>query len=300
MKRKPTVAIVGAGSLATFLAVALNDAGFTITEIIARDTPRSRSHAGALAAKVVAQTVTAHSAALDATLLWFCVPDREIRGAATALAGNLAASVAAHRKKRVPNRVPNKVRFAFHSSGAVLSRELEPLRKVGIAVASVHPLMTFVAGTHPSLTAVPFAIEGDTAATRVAREIVRKLGGESFSLPAARKAAYHAWATLTSPLLLAFLMTLEEAARAAGFTRKDARRKSLPIIRQTLANYSRLGPAPSFSGPLVRGDAETVARHLAVLKKHPGPCEVYVALARAALRGLPVKNREGLSRLLRN
>jgi len=300
MKRKPTVAIVGAGSLATFLAVALNDAGFTITEIIARDTPRSRSHAGALAAKVGAQTVTAHSAALDATLLWFCVPDREIRGAATALAGNLAASVAAHRKKRVPNRVPNKVRFAFHSSGAVLSRELEPLRKVGIAVASVHPLMTFVAGTHPSLTAVPFAIEGDTAATRVAREIVRKLGGESFSLPAARKAAYHAWATLTSPLLLAFLMTLEEAARAAGFTRKDARRKSLPIIRQTLANYSRLGPAPSFSGPLVRGDAETVARHLAVLKKHPGPCEVYVALARAALRGLPVKNREGLSRLLRN
>ena len=304
MKRKPTVAIVGAGSLATFLAVALNDAGFTITEIIARDTPRSRSHAGALAAKVGAQTVTAHSAALDATLLWFCVPDREIRRAASALAGNLAASVAAHRKKRVPNRVPNKVpnkvRFAFHSSGAVLSRELEPLRKVGIAVASVHPLMTFVAGTHPSLTAVPFAIEGDTAATRVAREIVRKLGGESFSLPAARKAAYHAWATLTSPLLLAFLMTLEEAARAAGFTRKDARRKSLPIIRQTLANYSRLGPAPSFSGPLVRGDAETVARHLAVLKKHPGPCEVYVALARAALRGLPVKNREGLSRLLRN
>jgi len=303
MTRKPAVAIVGAGSLATFLAVALNDAGFTITEIIARDTPQSRRHAGALAAKVGAQTVSAHSAALDATLLWFCVPDREIRGAASALAGNLAARVAAHRKKRVPNkvpsRVPSQVRFAFHSSGALLSHELEPLRKAGIAVASVHPLMTFVAGTHPSLTGVPFAMEGHAAATQVARQIVRKLGGESFSLPAARKAAYHAWATLTSPLLLAFWVTLEEAARAAGLTRNDARRKSLPIIRQTLANYSRLGPAKSFSGPLVRGDAPTVARHLAVLKKHPGPREVYVALARAALRGLPVKNREGLSRLLR-
>jgi predicted short-subunit dehydrogenase-like oxidoreductase (DUF2520 family) len=306
MKRKPTVAIVGAGSLATFLAVALNDAGFTITEIIARDKPRSRRHARALAGKVGAQTVTAHSAALDATLLWFCVPDREIRGAASALAGNLAARVAAHRNGRVPNRAPSKVpnkvsskiRFAFHSSGALLSRELGPLRKAGIAVASIHPLMTFVAGTHSSLTGVPFAVEGDRAAMQVARRIIRKLGGESFSLPAARKAAYHAWATLTSPLLLAFLGTLEEAARAAGFTRKDARRKSLPIIMQTLANYSRLGPAPSFSGPLVRGDAETVARHLAVLKKHPGPREVYVALARAALRGLPVKNRDRLRRLL--
>jgi predicted short-subunit dehydrogenase-like oxidoreductase (DUF2520 family) len=300
MTRKPTVAIVGAGSLATFLAVALHDAGFAITEIIARDTSRSRKHARSLAAKVAAQTVTAHSAALDATLLWFCIPDREIRGAASALAGHLAARAAAHQKNknRVPNKVPNKFRFAFHSSGALLSRELEPLRKAGIAVASVHPLMTFVAGAHPSLTGVPFAMEGDRAATQVARKIVRELGGESFSLPTARKAAYHAWATLTSPLLLAFLVTLEEAARAAGFTRKDARRKSLPIVRQTLANYSRLGPAPSFSGPLVRGDAETVARHLAALKKHPGPREVYVALARAALRGLPVKNRDRLRRLL--
>jgi predicted short-subunit dehydrogenase-like oxidoreductase (DUF2520 family) len=237
---------------------------------------------------------------LDTTLLWFCVPDREIRGAASALADHLSTRAAAHRKNRVPSKVPSKVRFAFHSSGALLSRELEPLRKAGIAVASVHPLMTFVAGTHPCLTGVPFAMEGDHAATQVARQIIRKLDGESFTLPAARKAAYHAWATLTSPLLLAFLVTLEEAARAAGFTRKDARRKSLPIIRQTLANYSRRGPAKSFSGPLIRGDAGTVAKHLAALKKHPGPREVYVALARAALRGLPVKNRAGLRRLLRS
>ena len=294
MTGKTSVAIVGAGSLATFLAVALNDAGFPITEIIARDSPRSRQRARALAAKVGAQTVTAHSAALDANLLWFCVPDREIRGAASALADHLAARATAHKK----GRVPSKVRFAFHSSGALLSRELDPLRKAGAAVASVHPLMTFVAGAHPSLTGVPFAMEGDDEATRVARRIVRELGGESFSLPAARKAAYHAWATMTSPLLLAFLATLEEAARAAGLTRQDARRTSLPIIRQTLANYSRLGPAQSFSGPLVRGDAETVAKHLAVLKQHPGAREVYVALARAAMRGLPVKNQDELKQLL--
>ena len=300
MTRKPSIAIVGAGSLATFLAAALNDAGFIITEIIARDTPQSRRHARALAARVGARTVTTRSAEVDATLLWFCVPDREIRGSASALAGHLSTHAAAHKKIRIQSKVPSKVRFAFHSSGALLSRELEPLRKAGIAVASVHPLMTFVAGTHPSLTGVPFAVEGDHAATQVARHIIRKLEGESFSLPPARKAAYHAWAALTSPLLLAFLVTLEEAARAAGFTRKDARRKSLPIIRQTLANYSRLGPAKSFSGPLVRGDAGTVAKHLAGLKKHPGPREVYVALARAALRGLPVKNRAGLRRLLRS
>jgi predicted short-subunit dehydrogenase-like oxidoreductase (DUF2520 family) len=288
--RKPTVAVVGAGRLATFLAVALRDAGFTITEIIARNSPRSRQRARALAAKVGAKAVTVYSAALNTTLLWFCVPDREIRGAASFLADRLVARSLVHQRVRV--------RFALHSSGALSSRELDPLRAAGTAVASAHPLMTFVAGANPSLAGVPFAVEGDDAAKRVARRMVRELGGQSFALPASRKAAYHAWATLTSPLLLAFLVTLEEAARAAGFTRQDARRKSLPIIRQTLENYSRLGPAQSFSGPLVRGDAETVAKHLTVLKKHPGAREVYVALARAALRGLPVKNRKELKRLL--
>ncbi len=291
MTGKPTIAIVGAGSLATFLAVALDAAGFTITEIVARASPQSRRKARKLAVKVGAKVVTANSAVLDATLLWLCVPDREIRGAAWFLADHLVARALAHQNVRI--------RFALHSSGALSSRELAPLRSAGAEVASVHPLMTFVAGARPSLTGVPFAVEGDAAATRVASRIVRQLGGESFALPASRKAAYHAWATMTSPLLLAYLVTLEEAARAAGLSRQEARRASLPIIRQTLANYSRLGPARSFSGPMVRGDAETVAKHMAALKKHPGPHQVYVALARAALRGLPVKNQNELKRLLR-
>ena len=284
MRRTHRVALVGAGSLATFLALALRKSGYTITEIITRNSPRSRQRARKLAAKIGARPVTTQSATLEAPLLWFCVPDREIRSASASLSA----------------RARGKVRFAFHSSGAIGSRELDPLRKTGIAVASVHPLMTFVPGSHPSVVGVPFAIEGDAAATRIARRIVRDLGGETFALPAARKAAYHAWATLTSPLFLAFLVTLEDVARAAGLTREESRRKSLPIIRQTLENYSRLGPRRSFSGPIIRGDVETVAKHLAVLRKHSEARDVYVALARSALRSLPVKSRKGLRRLLRD
>ncbi len=227
------------------------------------------------------------SASLEAELWWLCVPDREISGVALELAGLLET------------RKQHKVRFAFHSSGALLSRELEPLRKLGIQVASVHPLMTFVAGSRPSLQGVPFAIEGDEDATKLARRVVLKLGGESFALSASRKAAYHAWATMASPLLISFLVTMEEAARAAGLTREEARRKSLPIIRQTLENYSRLGPAKSFSGPFIRGDSETVKKHLALLTNFPRVRRVYVALAEFALHGLPVKNQEALRKLLK-
>lgn len=281
MPPRPKVAIVGAGSLAACLAPELHKKGYAITEIISRNSrdPRARK----LAARIGARAVTISTAALDATLLWFCVPDRKIRVAAASLAG----------------LAQGRIQYAFHSSGALSSREFATLRRRGIAVASVHPLMTLVPGAQPSLADVPFALEGDAPAIRIARRIVRDLGGESFLLPASRKAAYHTWATLTSPLLLAFLVTLEEAARAAGLKKQDSRRRSLPIIRQTLANYSALGPERSFSGPIVRGDAVTVAKHLAALRKHPGAREVYMALARAALRGLPAKNRSELRRLLR-
>ena len=289
---EPTIAIVGAGRLATFLALALHGAGFKITEILSRDARPSRRRARSLAAKVGARAVTASSAALDAALLWFLVPDRELHRAALCLADHMVARALVNQKVNV--------RFALHSSGALLSRELEVLRRAGASVASAHPLMTFVAGAQPSLAGVPFALEGDRAAVQVARRIARELGGDSFSLPPSRKSAYHAWATMTSPLLLAFLVALEEVARAAGLTAQEARRKSLPIMRQTLENYSRLGASRSFSGPLVRGDAATVAKHLAVLKKLPAGRKVYTALAQAAMRGLPVKNRAELKRLLRD
>jgi predicted short-subunit dehydrogenase-like oxidoreductase (DUF2520 family) len=283
---RPHVAIVGAGSFATGLALALKESGYVISEIISRNSPRSRQRARQVAKEVAARPGTFETATFHAPLLWFGVPDREIRAAAFALAARAQGK--------------GKTKFAFHSSGALLSQELDPLRKLGVATASVHPLMTFVPDSHPSLAGVPFAVEGDAPAARLARRIVRDLGGLSFPLPGPRKAAYHAWATMTSPLLLAFLVTLEEAARVAGLSRQDARRMSLPIVRQTLANYSRLGPDHSFSGPIIRGDVATVARHLAVLKKVPPARDVYVALARLALGRLPAKNRKALAQLLQH
>jgi predicted short-subunit dehydrogenase-like oxidoreductase (DUF2520 family) len=278
--QRPTIVIVGAGSLAHGLAPALCEAGYKISEIVSRRSPDSRTRT--LAAKCGAQATQFSKAKLEAQLVWLCVPDREIRLVARALA----------------DRSVGKIKFAFHSSGALAAGELSSLKRHGIACASAHPLMTFVPGSAPGLKGVPFALEGDGAAVRVARQIVRALGGEPFVLLARRKAAYHAWATMTSPLLLAFLVTLEDAARAAGLKKENSRRMSLPIIRQTLANYSALGPDHSFSGPIIRGDTATVARHLAELKRVPTARKVYVELARAALRGLPSRSKNEQKKLL--
>jgi predicted short-subunit dehydrogenase-like oxidoreductase (DUF2520 family) len=219
---------------------------------------------------------------VKARILWLCVPDREIERAAESLAEGLQG----------------RGRIALHSSGALGSETLEPLRRRGAAVASVHPLMTFVRGSRPSLVGVSFAIEGDPVAVRAARQIVRDLGGESYSISKKEKKAYHAWGTFASPLLTALLATSEEVAALAGVTKKAARGRMLPILLETVKNYGKLGAAPGFSGPIVRGDVETVRRHLEVLRTAAVPRQVYVALARAALKYLPAKNKKSLHYLL--
>jgi predicted short-subunit dehydrogenase-like oxidoreductase (DUF2520 family) len=282
MAEKPRIAIVGPGRLGRALALELKRAGYTIPEIVSGSSAASKRKAANLARRVKTHASTSDRARLDADLVWFCMPDREIAAAARRF-----ASVVDWTKK-----------IAFHSSGALASDELKSLRQRGAAVASVHPLMTFVSGSMPSLIGVPFAMEGDAAAVRSARQIVRALGGEAFTIRKQHKAAYHAWGAFASPLLVAMLVTAEQLARKAGLSAVEARKMVLPIVRQTIANYGALGAAGAFSGPIVRGDAEIVRKHLRVVREVPETTDVYLALAQAALRYLPARNRADLKRAL--
>jgi predicted short-subunit dehydrogenase-like oxidoreductase (DUF2520 family) len=269
--------------LAGALATALRRAGYKIDQIVSRRSAASLRRARRLAREVGASAVAASRVRIRAEVVWFCVPDGAIAAAADSL-----ADTADWRGK-----------VALHSSGALTSDELAALRMRGAALASVHPLMTFVRGSRPSLAGVPFAIEGNPKAVGAARAIVLRLHGRAFIIPKERKEAYHTWGMFASPLLTALLAASERVALAAGVHRKAARERMLPILRQTLANYARLGAPGSFSGPIARGDAATVGKHLQVLLEVPEVREIYVALAHAALRYLPAKNRAVLGKMLK-
>jgi predicted short-subunit dehydrogenase-like oxidoreductase (DUF2520 family) len=282
MERKKRVAIVGAGRLGSALATALHDAGFSVDAIVARTQAKANKRAAALAQLVGARAIVEITRS-RADVVWFCVPDSDIASAATALA----------------NKIPWQGKIALHSSGALTSDELSSLRSRGAAVASVHPLMTFVKAGRPGLAGVAFAVEGDPLAVRFARKIVRELGGNAYPIRKQDKGAYHAWGTFASPLLTALLATTEQVAKLAGVQGTEVRRRMIPILSQTLANYAELGAARGFSGPIIRGDVGIVKRHLGVLRASPAAREVYVALARAAVQYLPAKNRAALRHLLK-
>jgi len=256
------VLIVGAGRLGTALALRLSEAGYQVSKVVSHKSPRAKK--------------------VGADLVWFCVPDGKIE---------LVAQEFSNREWR------GKV--AFHSSGALTSDALRSLRNSGGHVASAHPLMTFVKGSVPELAGVSFAVEGDPSAARLARQVVRALGGKPVGIKKEDKAAYHVFATMICPLLVSLLAASERTAALAGISEVGARRRMMPIIRQTLRNYEKLGPAGAFSGPIVRGDVEIIRSHLKTLAKTPAARNAYVALLRAALEYLPSENRTAIKRLLR-
>jgi predicted short-subunit dehydrogenase-like oxidoreductase (DUF2520 family) len=279
--RYPAIAIIGAGNLGTALSLALGQTRYRVGEIVSRQSPSSRARAAKLARRIGARRLVLESNEIQAEVIWLCVPDREIASCAKALA-----------------RLQCSGRIFLHSSGAVGSDALQPLRKRGASVASAHPLMTFVSGVAPSFRGVSFALEGDRKAVTAARRIVSVLGGESYRVSLKDKPLYHAWATFTSPLLTILLETAEQVAQAAHVSSRQARSRAAPILRQTVENYVQQGAARGFSGPIIRGDAATVRRHLNALRAVPGAREVYLTLARAALKAFPVRNRSELTKLL--
>jgi predicted short-subunit dehydrogenase-like oxidoreductase (DUF2520 family) len=283
MPRKPAITMVGPGNLGSAMARALHAAGYRVQEIVHRG-GASAKRARALAREIGARDVTAAQAWFKAEIVWITVGDGAIAACAAELAGS--------------GRWDGKI--AFHTSGALSSRELKQLKRRGAAVASVHPMMTFVRNVRPELKGVTFAIEGDAPAVRAARRIARDLGGRAVLIDARRKPMYHAFGAFTSPLIVATIAAAEQVAHKAGLDQVSARAAIAPILRQTVANYCEQGPAGAFSGPLVRGDIETVRRHLEVLRALPEARAAYVALARSAIKTLPVKNKRDIEKLLKD
>jgi predicted short-subunit dehydrogenase-like oxidoreductase (DUF2520 family) len=280
--RRPVITLIGAGNLAHALGPSLRKAGYQIDSVAFRPVPSSRKRASALAKQLGAKPVALGEVPSRADVVWLCHTDDALTDTARALA-----------------RKPGwRGKTVLHSSGALPSSVLAALKRAGAHTASLHPMMTFVPGTVPSMKSVPFAVEGDRKAVKVARRIVRDIEAGSFTIKESNKTLYHALGSFSSPLVVATLVTAERVGRAAGLTAAQTRKVMEPILRQTFKNYLERGAAAAFSGPIKRGDLETVRRHLRELKRVPAASEVYRALVKSAARDLPAAKKESLLRIL--
>ncbi|AXK39693.1 Rossmann-like and DUF2520 domain-containing protein [Crenobacter cavernae] len=244
-----TLNIVGAGRLGQSLARLAADSGrYRIAGVLCR----GHAHADAAVAFIGAGTPCTDVNTLPcAELTLIAVPDARIADVATALAGRAFPPGA----------------LAFHASGAGEVGLLAPLAARGVAVGCLHPAYSFAepARAVAGFAGTPCAIDGDDAVVARLTTLAEAVGGQPFRLAPGGKAAYHAALSVASNYLVTLADLAGRLARDAGVP--DAAVAGLigPLMRQTLDNALTLGPAAALTGPIVRGDAGTVARHLAVL-----------------------------------
>ncbi len=219
--------------------------------------------------------------------VFLSVPDERIEEVAHGLAGRGEAPAACS---------------AFHLSGAMPADPLGPLHGRGYSVGTLHPLqsVTFSQDSAHRLVGCAYAISGEPAALSMAQRLVSALQGKALRVPAGRRPLYHAAAVLASNYLVVLMDAAVHVLQGAGLDEEEARDALLPLARGTLANVEELGTREALTGPVARGDVDTVALHLRVLEEPHR--RLYQELAEKALElageDLSSESREELIRIL--
>jgi predicted short-subunit dehydrogenase-like oxidoreductase (DUF2520 family) len=266
-KQKPLLTIIGAGRLGTALAVALERQGYSIQSLAARHGEKARQAAGLLNGKPQVLAAKQLHSLHAADVFLITVPDDQIAGVAAQLSGLEFDAT------------------ALHTSGALSSDILAPLRQRGWKVGSIHPLIS-VSDSDAALEGAFWSVEGDAAALRTGKAIVRDLGGQSFSIRSEDKPLYHAAAVMVSGNVVALFDVALEMLMQCGLDRKTAGEILLPLIASTVRSLQTKDPAQALTGTFSRGDLETVKRHLAALKKSElvDALELYRLLGQRSLK----------------
>lgn len=247
-----TFAIVGPGRVGRALVTELGHAGMQLVGIIGRDLAHSVASAERILGPHANQVHTRWPDVREAAdVIFLSTPDGKIAHVAAALASVIPAG------KGKEGSVP----VVFHLSGALDSDVLGPLRQAGCSVGSMHPIQS-LSGPDSSLKGIAWGVEGDKRAVLVATELVRKLQGKVLPISKEAKALYHAAACVASNYLVSLVDLASELMTQAGISRNEAAQALLPLMYGSLSNVERQGVPDALTGPIERGDTETVRRHL--------------------------------------
>lgn len=250
------IGIIGGGRVGSCLAGYLGPALVGITA-------NSRSHSEELAQRFGLNACTNAELVQWAEIILLTVPDRLIGVVAEKLAQEATCGG----------------KIFLHCSGSLGLEDMAPLARAGAHVGSLHPLQSFAGGA-TELKGVYMAVDGDEVAQRAAHSIAALLGGHPFHVPAAERAAYHAAACICSNYAVAVEALAQGLMSRWLGDEQAAWQALLPLFKGTAANLQgTASPRTVLTGPIARGDATTVAKHLAVLP--PELVDMYCSLGLA-------------------
>lgn len=260
-----TFSLVGPGRVGSSLASWIVELGGTLVHVAGR----SEESAPELAARLGGEASSLEDLGTEnEELLLIAVSDSALADVGATLARRPQAKV------------------ALHTSGHQAAAVLEPLARRGTATGSLHPLKAFPAVLPSVKTAAGgiFAIDGEKEAQQLARRLIDAWSGEAVEVPAESRLLYHLAASLSAGGVVTLVATACQLARAAGLP-AAVRRGYFDLARGALEQAAVTeDPAAAVTGPVARGDLETLEAQLERLQQvDPERTALVVALARETL-----------------
>jgi predicted short-subunit dehydrogenase-like oxidoreductase (DUF2520 family) len=256
------VGVVGAGRVGTALAVALHRAGHRVVAVSAVSAASLRRAEAALPGVAIRRP---EEVVASADLVLLTVPDDVLPGLVAGLAAT-GAELAG--------------RLLAHASGRHGLAVLEPAVRLGAMPLALHPVMTFTGRPDDvdRLAGISFGVTAPDRLRPAAEVLVMEMGGEPVFIAEENRDLYHAALAGAANHLVTQVVQASDLLSAAGVA--NPARMLGPLLGAALDNALRLGDA-ALTGPVARGDAETVAGHLAALRAAaPQALPAYLALAR--------------------
>ncbi|WP_422943909.1 Rossmann-like and DUF2520 domain-containing protein [Undibacterium sp. TJN19] len=238
-----TLTVVGAGKVGKVLAKNFQrHAQFSIQQILNRSLPSAQAAVSWLGTGEACDDMQCMQ---PADIYMLTVADDQIASACAAL---------------VDAGLVNADSVLFHCSGAKASTVLSAANALGAAVASVHPVRSFadIEQLAEHFASSICSVEGDERALAVLLPALQAIGAETVIISAESKLLYHAGSVFASNYLVTLMETALQCYQAAGIPLEIAQKMAAPLARQSLENAFSMGPVAALTGPIARGDMQTV------------------------------------------
>lgn len=264
------ISFIGAGKVGTSLGIYFRENGLNVGGYFSRSLHSAEKAAEVTSSKTYQEL---QSLVNENSIIWVTTPDDSTEQVA----------------KQISNLDIKDGKTFVHSSGLLTSEIFNCLKEKGHQICSVHPLLAFseIPIAVKMLKKTSFFLEGAEDDLAQIKQILDKTGNPYFTIDKKNKPAYHAAACVLSNYMVTLVNASNQIFELAGISDEKLSGATSVLLESVVENIHKQKPKDALTGPIKRGDIQTVKKHIEILEENlPELADLYKILGKETERML--------------